>query len=355
MSSNGIRSAVALFTIVVSTTSAHAQLDRWTNLQRLNSHLVGHISDYTSNHGSDRRIFSPILGMRRDLYVYLPPGYSTHTAYSLVLCFHIASSDERIFLGSKFIEELDQMIGCGEVPPLVVAFPDGTYPAWDQLHSQHSFYINGLAGRFQDYILQELLPFLTSTYTIRPERQARGLVGFSAGGYGAMALAIEHHQLFGAVATLAAPLNLRYSNADNVYFEDFNPTTYRWKTSYNPHEIIGVFGGGLIRMPAQKFMEPVFGQGSDVVSKITRTNPADLILGTDLRPGELAIYVNYPGRDNFNFDAQAESFLWFAEQRVIPVTALRDPEGTHDGVYFRRNQRALLLWLGQHLLPPAAP
>lgn len=55
-------------------------------------------------------------------------------------------------------------------------------------------------------------------------------------------------------------------------------------------------------------MESVFGQGSTVPSQIIRTNPADLIINTNLQPAELAIHVNYPGQDNFDFNAQAESF-----------------------------------------------
>lgn len=61
---------------------------------------------------------------------------------------------------------------------------------------------------------------------------------------------------------------------------------------------------------------------------------------TNLLPGELAIYINYPGHDNFNFDAQAESFRWVANQRGIEVTTVRDPNQTHQPSYFRQNQHS---------------
>ena len=107
-----------------------------------------------------------------------------------------------------------------------------------------------------------------------------------------------------------------------------------------------------MQVRAQRFMKPVFGEGEAVASRIMRTNPADLIFSTALQPGELAIYVNYPGRDNFNFDAQAESFQWLAAQRGIEVTLVRDPEAAHRLSYFRNNMRPAFTWLGQHLLPP---
>jgi S-formylglutathione hydrolase FrmB len=352
-----MRLSIAVLTVLMLlmvALPAWAQFENCINLERVNGRLAGHVVDYTSNHGSDRRILSPILGMPRDLYVYLPPGYDPGRAYPLVLFFHMADVDEHFFIGSKVLKELDDLIVCDGFPLAIVACPDGTYRGWNRLHAKDSLYVNGLAGRFQDHILQEVVPFLMANYAIRPERQAHALVGFSAGGYGAMGLAIEHRDFFGAVATLASPLNLRYSNCDMVYFEDFDPTTYRWKTTYDPKEIIGSFYASLLRVRARRFMEPVFGQGDGVAAQIIRTNPADLISSTNLQPNELAIYIGYPGRDNFNFDAQAESFQWVANQRGIEVTAVRDPNERHRPSYFRDNQRPALIWLGQHLLPPAS-
>ena len=59
----------------------------------------------------------------------------------------------------------------------------------------------------------------------------------------------------------------------------------------------------LLRRPragrVKTFLEPVYGAGPGGRSAvIAADNPADLLFTTDLRPGELAIYVNYPGRDN---------------------------------------------------------
>ena len=191
-----------------------------------------------------------------------------------------------------------------------------------------------------------------ANYSIRPERQAHALMGASAGGYGAMGLAIKYRDYFGAVATLAGPLNLRYFNRDGVYFENFDPTTFRWKTTYNRDEVIGKFYHGLVRIKARRFMSPVFGEGEAAAIRITETNPADLIESTGLQPGELAIYVNYPGRDSFNFDAQDESFQWVAAQKGIAVTMVRDPGATHSRRYLHDNIRPAFLWLAQYVLPP---
>jgi S-formylglutathione hydrolase FrmB len=331
---------------------ARAQLLRPVSPERVNLRLAGRVVDHTNNHGSDRRIDSAILGMPRDLYVYLPPGYNPGCSYPLVLFFHMADADEHYFVGSKLPSIVDDLIACGGFPPAVIACPDGTYSGRNRYKVKHSLYVNGRGGRFEDHILQEVIPFLMANYSIRPEREAHAIVGVSAGGYGAMSLAIDHHDFFGAVATLAGPLNLRYSNRAGNYFENFNPASYRWKTRYDRNEVIGISYFGLVRIHAKRFMNPVFGEGDAAVEWITRTNPADKLFRKDLQPNRLAIYVNYPGRDNFNFDAQDESFQWLAASKGIDVTLVRDPGATHSLRYLRTNLRPTFIWLGQHLLPP---
>jgi S-formylglutathione hydrolase FrmB len=331
---------------------AQAQLLNHVNLDRVNSHLAGHVVDHTNNHGMDRRIFSPILDEPRDLYVYLPPGYDPGHAYPLVLFFHMATVDEHYFLGSKLLNIVDSMILSGEFPAAIVASPDGTYGGRNQFNAKHSLYINGCGGRYEDHILQELIPFLMAKYSIRPEREAHALLGASAGGYGAMSMAIEHRDFFGAVATLAAPLNLRYSNESGKYFEDFDPLTYRWKTRYDPNEVIGISAFRLVRLRARRFMAPVFGEGDAVAARIAQTNPADKLFTTDLQPGQLDIYINYGTRDNFNFDAQGKSFAWLAAGKGITVTMVCDSGANHSLRHLRANFPPTLIWLGHHILPP---
>ena len=311
------------------------------------------MDDYTHNHGSDRRLVSPILAMPRDLYVYLPPGYDPRRSYPLVLFFHLANVDEHYFAGSRLLKELDTQIVRGEVPPMIVAAPDGTIGGRNRIREPHSFFVNGCGGRFEDHVMQEVVPFLLARYSIRPERQAHALLGTSAGGFGAMSLALKHRDFFGAVATLSGPLNLRYDTSDGTYHANFDPATYRWKEGYDPDEVVGVFYFGLRRNRARKYIGPVFGEGEEVEGRIIANNPADLLFSTDLQPGALDIYINYGGRDNWNFDAQNESFAWLAASRGIVVRCERDANGTHSLRYFRHNLPLAFRWLGSHLLPPS--
>ena len=80
---------------------------------------------------------------------------------------------------------------------LVVA-PDG----WD------TFYINSRDGKtpYSDFFLREFIPFIEHTYRVRTERAARGITGFSMGGYGALRMAFAHPELFGSVSAHSGAL-----------------------------------------------------------------------------------------------------------------------------------------------------
>jgi len=63
---------------------------------------------------------------------------------------------------------------------------------------------------------------------------------------------------------------------------------------------------------------------------MSRINPLEVMIRENLQPGELNIFVGYGAHDEFNVAAQAESFIYHAEQRGIEVTSVRDPRGRHD-------------------------
>ena len=50
------------------------------------------------------------------------------------------------------------------------------------------------------------MPFIERTYRVRAGRAARGITGFSMGGYGALRIAFAHPELFGSVSAHSAAL-----------------------------------------------------------------------------------------------------------------------------------------------------
>jgi hypothetical protein len=71
--------------------------------------------------------------------------------------------------------------------------------------------------------------------------------------------------------------------------------------------------------------------------------------------GELAMYIAYGGKDEFNIDAQVESFLWVARERGIQVSVAYDPRGRHDVSTGRKFFPGFRDWLAQRLAPYSSP
>lgn len=316
------------------------------NLNRFNRRLAGTLIDHTANHKVDNRIYSEILCQCRDLYVYLPPGFDPQKQYPVLLYLHGAFGDETSILLTRDLITLDELIVAGCVPPLVLVCPDGTYGGKATLFAQHSFFINGLGGRYTDHIMLEVLPFVHTHYSISPDPRAHAVLGISAGGFGALNMAMKHPEYFGAVATLASPANMRYDNVKDKYFKNFDPETYRWEEEYRPKEVVGRFFG-VIRLKASHLLEHAFGPREMMIENVRRENPADLLFLLDLKQDQPKIYLNYPEKDNFNFDAQNESFAWLARMRGLNVVVERDRHARHLAPYFARNVRAAYGWIAQ--------
>jgi enterochelin esterase family protein len=62
-------------------------------------------------------------------------------------------------------------------------------------------YVNSSAlGRYEDYLVDELIPYVDATYRTLPAREHRAIAGKSSGGYGAIVQALRHPELYSAFA-----------------------------------------------------------------------------------------------------------------------------------------------------------
>jgi S-formylglutathione hydrolase FrmB len=319
-------------------------------INQVNRRLKGRVLDYTANHGKDSRIFSRSMYQRRDLYVYLPPDYHPGRRYPLVIFLHGFASDEQIFL--KGIGPIDDAIVKGAFPPVIIAVPDGSIKGEPCMLEPASFFMNSSAGDFENFLLTDVWDFMTSHFPIRPEREAHVLAGVSMGGGAAFDLGIRNRNCIGVVAGIFPPLNLRWIDCDGEYTGNFDPRRWAWRDQVkNPHEPIATFAAGLVKVRLSNLLGPLFGTGDDALVEISQHNPIELIDRTQLRNGELEMFVGYAGQDEFNIDAQVESFLYLAKFRGLGVHVVYDPQGHHDATTAHRLLPSLLQWLAPRLAP----
>ncbi|MCX2861072.1 alpha/beta hydrolase-fold protein [Paucibacter sp. PLA-PC-4] len=96
--------------------------------------------------------------------------------------------------GENLPERLDRLIAGGEMPPVVVAFPD----CFTRLGGNQ--YVNSVAmGRWDDFLRDEVVPFVEERFGCGGTGR-RGLFGKSSGGYGAMVHALLHPDFWAAAA-----------------------------------------------------------------------------------------------------------------------------------------------------------
>jgi S-formylglutathione hydrolase FrmB len=157
----------------------------------------------------------------RKLYAYLPPSYyNSSKDYPIVLCLSGFTGSARSWFNFQawipsIDERVDRLIDEG-MPEVILVFPD----CFTRLGG--SQYRDSIAvGAYRSYLIQEILPFVEDKYRVKRDRNFRGVMGKSSGGYGAITIAMEHADLFSAVACHSGDMYFEYA-----YFPDF-PAAYR--------------------------------------------------------------------------------------------------------------------------------
>ena len=196
---------------------------KYHDLDKFNAALSGQVLDYTFNHGKDRRIYSKALDAKRDLYVYLPPGYDPRVQYPVIVFLHGFAQDETFCF--EVLPFFDKQMADGKMPPTIIAVPDGSLGGRPSVFfCAGSFYLNSRAGRFGDFVTQDVWGFLNESFPLRPERGAHVLAGGSMGGFAAYNLGFKNRETFGVLAGVLAPLHLRWCDCTGDRFGDYART-----------------------------------------------------------------------------------------------------------------------------------
>jgi S-formylglutathione hydrolase FrmB len=240
---------------------------------------------------------SKILARGIPYCVVLPPSFDEDkTRHFPVLYFlHGLGDNEQFFVHSGAWNLVDDMRDKGELKDFLIATPDG----------RSSFYINARDGRerYEDFLVQEFLPYIEQRYRAAPGRANRAISGISMGGYGALHLAFHHPQLFSSVSAHSAALI------------DKLPT---------------FLAGTTPNSPRSRLLGNVFGNPPDP-SFWEQNNPIAIARTGNL--ANLKIYFDCGDVDDFGFDSGATIIDKVLTSRRIPHEFHIYP-GRHDAVYF---------------------
>jgi len=264
-------------------------------------------STYASGRAECHAMQSQAMHQQVPYCVLLPPGYDTDKGkaqrYPVLYFLHGLGANEQMFLDSgawNVTEDLWEQRKMGEY---IIVTPAG----------DTSFYINSHDGRrrYEDFFVQEFLPYIEHHYRIRPGRASRGIAGISMGGYGALHLAFRHPELFGSVSAQSAALI---------------------------EKLPAVSGASLPQDSLSRILGGVFGSPVDRVFW-ERNSPLTLARTGHLNG--LHIYFDCGSEDDYGFEAGAGALHKLLAARGIPHEFHLYPGG-HDWSYFAEHLPASL-------------
>lgn len=117
--------------------------------------------------------------------VYTPPGYDPQTQYPLIVIMHgITDSPDTWNQRSnpKIATLFDNLITSKATKPFIAVFASGTVD-----NSTNAYYA------FGGELVNDLLPFIESKYSVRKDRGSRAMAGFSFGGMQTLAIGLCAH------------------------------------------------------------------------------------------------------------------------------------------------------------------
>jgi len=137
----------------------------------------------------------------RPLLVYLPPSYDKEPErrYPTIYFLHGFGGIETDFASGGGIGSLaTEMMAAGKMGEVIIVLPNASNSYGGSWYQR-----NSLIGDYRTYLAKELVTYIDTKYRTLADREHRAISGISMGGYGALSLAIEYSDVYGAVAALS--------------------------------------------------------------------------------------------------------------------------------------------------------
>jgi S-formylglutathione hydrolase FrmB len=258
------------------------------------------------------QFYSPTLGVEKNYRVYLPKGYDANAQrYPVIYLLHGWGATE----ASWTAPELDVATAADRIHlKAIIVMPDGdrslyanamtvidydacmndATPARNKNETRKEFCVK--TPRYEDYLVNDLISRVDTRFRTIATRNARALTGESAGGHGALQIALRHQDKFLSVAnhsgifalTIEGPFP--YSRGEPRLRQSIDASNSGLK------EQIEIYGTDLANWRAH--------------------DPYALV--QNLKPHRLAIYFDCGNQDEFGFQHTAQYFRDRLRARKIP-------------------------------------
>ena len=136
----------------------------------------------------------------RDVFVFLPPSYSTDKDqhYPVVYALHGYSIGAEQWTHEIHVPQTIEGAFALGAKQMIVVLPDSKTVYGGSMYSRSQ-----TTGDFEEFIAHDLVSYIDAHYRTIPDRESRGLVGHSMGGYGALRIGMKYPSVFGSLYVMS--------------------------------------------------------------------------------------------------------------------------------------------------------
>lgn len=290
-------------------------------------------------------VVSAALGVPKSVVVYLPAGYAADPArrWPVYYFLHGLGGDETNWTKHGELDKVADRIGV----QAIIVMPDG----------DNSFYTDSVTPmdyeacmkdgtglfipnqpaketcvktpKYETWITKDLVTWTDSTYRTIAKRESRAIAGLSMGGFGALQLGLRHKDLYVAAVS--------HSGVDALLYA--GPSPYVAGKVKLADKVPAEAGDMFV-----KWLKVLFG---DDIANWRAHDPATLV--GELRPGELALYMDCGTEDVFHLNNGMQYLHDLLLAKKIDHAYFMGP-GRHDFSFWTPRLPESLKFLAAHVV-----
>lgn len=150
--------------------------------------------------------FSKSIGVERHCQVLLPPNYSAEKKYPVWYLLHGILQDEYSFTGDEnnhIVELFGNLFAQNLAKEMIVVFPNMYATSDPNMKPEFNPATLGPYLDFEKDLISDLIPFISTKYSVKTGKGNSALGGFSLGGRQSLWISILHPEIFGYVCAIA--------------------------------------------------------------------------------------------------------------------------------------------------------
>ncbi|VTS04162.1 alpha/beta hydrolase [Tuwongella immobilis] len=152
---------------------------------------------------------SKTVGANRKAQVYLPPGFDANQKYPVLYLLHgIGGTEQEWTRGGVANVILDRLAAEKKMVPMIVVMPNGRAATDVSPRDAIPKQVPAFA-RFEQDLLNDLIPYIEKTYPVKADRESRALAGLSMGGGQSLNFGLSNLDTFAWVGGFSSAPNTR--------------------------------------------------------------------------------------------------------------------------------------------------